>query len=56
MIIYLRNFIEYLDMKEIIKNYQVKHFKEYCLFLEKKTLQTQLINIFNRKMLINKNT
>ena len=26
MIIYLRNFIEYLDMKEIIKNYQVKHF------------------------------
>ena len=38
MIINLRNFIEYLDTKEIMKNYQVKHSQEYCLFSEKKNI------------------
>jgi hypothetical protein len=31
---HLRNLIEYLDMNEIMKNYQVKYSDKFCLFLK----------------------
>jgi hypothetical protein len=46
----LRNFIEYLDMNEIMKNYQMEHFQTYCLFLKREFNDMEVENDVSRTL------